>query len=1022
MVSSQPRPLVLMLDSVDQLSSMGEPYTFHWLPKVIPPNVKVVISLVPSVFNLLARYKAYVGKGTLIAEPIPPLGDVLCMDIIRARLVDDNRTISPEQSKVMQIVFFKCSIPLYTRVMLDEILTWKSYTAITTAMVSSTLKEALNNFFRRLEMQHGRVLVRHTLSYLTASREGVSEMELLDLLSLDDEVLNSIFLFWLPPQRRLPPFLLTRLYIDLMQFVVARDAGTTSVFTWYHRMFKEAAFERYLSDEESKTKIHSNLADYFIGKWHGKKKAFQFSSFLKSRLALTTSDGEEDRYVPDQPLVYIHGKSSTQFNKRKLSELPYHLVKSRRFEELGEMCVFSYEWLWSKISAFGLQLLVEDLEFALSEIDDSDVQTVADTLRIAGSTLNDHPDNLALEITGRLLDLMDTMPRIKKLIKDCDAKSAAHSSLVVPFQLYEVPISYLISSIENLPADIGDSLLLKKDSRLVAMCLDGTVLNIDTQKGVAVNEISLNKMKSITWQNMGLSVDRHERYIVCECRPTTKYIYILDAETLEIKHEHKMSSLTLFHKIYVSGKYLCMDNAVFDLVSGKKVRDLIKYDKKIDSFVELAITIDEKFILIGDVSSVGVFNIETGKRVKDLSLTSTPSVIQLTKDGRLAIVGTTEDCHIKVFDINHTSKTFGLEVVTYDPQKYFSDMIMAEDNYATKEVSEICLAHKEGSFVSLVKRKYPIVWSLKNVSTKPRLLSIPKGAGPFRYLFQVQFSSDDRFILAAELSPNVMMWDSTTGALLASFAAHDNDIHSLVVGSKTNLATTVQQNGSVIKVWDLHKVMDMETMSSVKSQELSVKNISLLKERNVMFMTRVHPPKSSRAYHFIDYFGIEMFNFATGKRNVVLPFDKYGHVQTLSNSKSGVTMIVNTSSAQSSTISVINMKADNVHTIKTDECKEIRMSDDGKYVCLLLKGNPPKAVLYTLPEMKEITTYRDCKLGMFTNQGSFVGVTKTRLVVRESMNEHDDLSIDLPGEITAIVYADAINVLLVSVNDGFSVS
>ena len=65
--------------------------------------------------------------------------------------------------------------------------------------------------------------VSHALSYLTASKNGVSDPEMEDFVSLDDkvkkptysltynsQVLDDIFQYHLPPQRRIPPLIWTR--------------------------------------------------------------------------------------------------------------------------------------------------------------------------------------------------------------------------------------------------------------------------------------------------------------------------------------------------------------------------------------------------------------------------------------------------------------------------------------------------------------------------------------------------------------------------------------------------------------------------------------------------------------------------------------------------------------------------------------------------------------------------------------------------------------------------------------------
>ena len=48
--------------------------------------------------------------------------------------------------------------------------------------------DAINYKLDRMENRHGRLLVSHALSLVTASRFGLSENELLDILSCDEQV------------------------------------------------------------------------------------------------------------------------------------------------------------------------------------------------------------------------------------------------------------------------------------------------------------------------------------------------------------------------------------------------------------------------------------------------------------------------------------------------------------------------------------------------------------------------------------------------------------------------------------------------------------------------------------------------------------------------------------------------------------------------------------------------------------------------------------------------------------------
>jgi NACHT domain- and WD repeat-containing protein len=188
----------------------------------------------------------------------------------------------------------------------------------------------------QIEKYHGRIFVSHALSYLTASKNGLSDVELEDVLSLDEEVLNDVFQHWLPPIRRIPPLLIPRLHDELSSYIMQREANGTIVIYWYHRQFIFVARERYLADMGHKIYIHTSLAHYFLGTWGGgQSKPFKYSP---TQIALMSTRRKEtdlaDRKVPVQPLSYgpdPHVPGKMTYNLRKLSELPFHLFESRQF-------------------------------------------------------------------------------------------------------------------------------------------------------------------------------------------------------------------------------------------------------------------------------------------------------------------------------------------------------------------------------------------------------------------------------------------------------------------------------------------------------------------------------------------------------------------------------------------------------------------------------------------------------------------------------------------------------------------
>ena len=96
------------------------------------------------------------------------------------------RTISGIQLQIVQEALSQCNSPLYVKLVLDQVVLWKSYTM--DLNIAKTVEDCVSKLFVRVEAAHGKVLVSHALAYITASKNGLSEAELEDLISLDETV------------------------------------------------------------------------------------------------------------------------------------------------------------------------------------------------------------------------------------------------------------------------------------------------------------------------------------------------------------------------------------------------------------------------------------------------------------------------------------------------------------------------------------------------------------------------------------------------------------------------------------------------------------------------------------------------------------------------------------------------------------------------------------------------------------------------------------------------------------------
>ena len=185
--ASAERPLFIFFDSLDQLSSMNSAHSLSWLAISLPKYVKCIVSTLPSLYSILDTLEIMIEISENFVQ-VSPLGESLSIDILNKLLKNISRCISPEQLPIVENSLKNCNTPLYVKLVFDQISLWKSYTQ--DIYLAPSISDCISKLFERIENQHGRILVSHALAYITASKNGLSEAELEDLISLDETVIN----------------------------------------------------------------------------------------------------------------------------------------------------------------------------------------------------------------------------------------------------------------------------------------------------------------------------------------------------------------------------------------------------------------------------------------------------------------------------------------------------------------------------------------------------------------------------------------------------------------------------------------------------------------------------------------------------------------------------------------------------------------------------------------------------------------------------------------------------------------
>jgi hypothetical protein len=214
--------LILLLDSIDQLEIGDLRNLSKWLPTKFPSsNVKCIISTIPKIE--IEREPI-----DLIEIEVNSFDGNFAEQVLYFWLKQDHRCLTTIQHEWLKpkLTSNPFLTPLFLSLLYDQTLTWHSYDQIPDRNFLSIKQtcDAIGYLYNQLGLKHGPILFRRSMRYLQLSG-GLNEHEIEDILSLDDEVLQSVFLHYLPPFQlfRLPSTLWIRIRNDMHKYLVEKD-------------------------------------------------------------------------------------------------------------------------------------------------------------------------------------------------------------------------------------------------------------------------------------------------------------------------------------------------------------------------------------------------------------------------------------------------------------------------------------------------------------------------------------------------------------------------------------------------------------------------------------------------------------------------------------------------------------------------------------------------------------------------------------------------------------------------------
>lgn len=355
------RPLLVLIDGLDQLPDHDPVRRLTWLPDYLPQHAWVAVSTRPGAE--LDRLRGRLDADQVVE--VPGLSPEEGAELLDHWLGSGGRTLQADQAAAVLTAFESSGgLPLHLRLSAEEARSWPSWYEPPPLPVD--VPSLIDLLFARLarEDNHGAVLVGRALGLLAASRDGLTEDELLDLLSADPEVMSDFVRRSprSPAVERLPVVVWSRLFADLESYLTARSADGTVTIVFYHRELADASARAFLSGDENAAR-HAQLAAYFSGQWQ---------------------------------------QRSTVTPLRALAELPFHLARTGQLEAATDL-VTDPDFVASKVRAGGLPSMLEDLdELERQGGDDPALPILREALTLSIEALTRDRDQLAGQLIGRL--------------------------------------------------------------------------------------------------------------------------------------------------------------------------------------------------------------------------------------------------------------------------------------------------------------------------------------------------------------------------------------------------------------------------------------------------------------------------------------------------------------------------------------------------------------------------------------------------------------------------------------------
>ena len=246
--------IILFIDAIDQVDHEDQ---FLWLPKNLPSNLKIIISVLDDDnYPEDSKYFTSLKTKTDALILVEDFNDKDAKELLKQLLKADSRSLQAHQWEYFFQQYQTSPSPLYIQLAAQEVKHWKSTDRVAELSIPSqpnhlkgqktqdlakTQQGIIQEFIKNLSKlyHHDALFIERVLSYIHISQDGLSESELIQLINQDTDFINQIApdKFHQKEFPEIPTVIWSRLLLQLRPFLSQHQQDGENLLSFFHREF-----------------------------------------------------------------------------------------------------------------------------------------------------------------------------------------------------------------------------------------------------------------------------------------------------------------------------------------------------------------------------------------------------------------------------------------------------------------------------------------------------------------------------------------------------------------------------------------------------------------------------------------------------------------------------------------------------------------------------------------------------------------------------------------------------------------